>query len=437
MRRLWTLAALCAPTAALVISACTGDDDVVNAGPDAGPAPDAGPRADTGTTSQNQDSGPEPLRCGNDPGPTRLLATIGGASTSELAAVNLSTKAVDGRLSFASRYGVAWTRNREPFLLAQETDIVSKLDEREPWKVVSSWSVRGDDGVDGGLPNANPSAIAVPGCGKGYVLRFNRNKIAVIDTAESADGGAPQTWIDLAPLLHEGDHDGFVEMTSAISVPERNRVYVLLGNVDLTKVAGDGYTALCATSKPTIVAIDTTTDQIVQAETLTLEGYNPPLGSSFFYDAPRDRFLVLSAGCNLDDGDGGAGAISRRRVEEVSRATGAVKTLVSLDDQLFPSGMAFVDENRAALAFFGPAFFWDPKSSVLGAPIQGGLDFLANAGGGSVAGTRATWVDGGPGPLEVVSVPFGDAGPEVVTSNPFTDNSGFVGSAELWPNPKP
>src|SRR5207302_1658221 len=83
---------------------------------------------------------------------------------------------------------------------------------------------------------------------------------------------------------------------------------------------------------------------------ILLDGYNPPFGSPFFYDPGLDRLIVLAAGCNLDDGDGGAGAISRRRIEEVQLGSGQVKTLLSLDAADFPNSMLFVDGARAVVS---------------------------------------------------------------------------------------
>jgi len=54
-------------------------------------------------------------------------------------------------------------------------------------------------------------------------------------------------------------------MTSALYVPSKKLVYVLLGGWDKTKVATDGFTALCADSKPSIIAIDPATDQVCRS----------------------------------------------------------------------------------------------------------------------------------------------------------------------------
>ena len=433
MRRMFVLGLVLAPASALAV-ACGDDDNSIirsnDGGTDGAKADVTQPAVDAAA-----DTGPAGRQCGVDGGvPQRFLVTIGGTTDGEMAAVSTTTNAVDGRLTIGGAFGGSvLTNNREPFIIAQEADTVLRLDPREPWKSTASWNVKGDDQPDGGKKNANPSAVAVPACNKGYVLRFNRNRIAVIDTGEDVTNGTPKSFIDLSSQVQAADTDGIVEQTSAIYVAAKKRVYVLLGNVDLKKVANDGFTALCATSKPAIVAIDPDTDQVV-GNPIMLEGYNPPLGTPFWYDAKKDRFLVLSAGCNVDNGGGVAGAVTRRRVEEVDLATGNVKTLLSLDDQGFPGAFEYIDETHAALAFFGQGYFWDPTKTTLGAAIGGGADFLGSDGKKLYA-ARATFVDGGPGPIQIVGGNLEDGGVApltVITENPFT-KTGFMSSSSVWP----
>ncbi|MBS2012103.1 MAG: hypothetical protein JST00_04415 [Deltaproteobacteria bacterium] len=449
MKRTWFVLALVAPAFGAWIAGC-GDDELFvenDAGSfDAGGLPEAGDRPDTGS-----DGGGNGLGCGSSAGaPPRVLLSMNNTSTSEIVAFNLTDEKVDGKLGFPSALGFTSSQGTDPYLLQASNDIVARLDPKDPTKVVSRWSVRGDDAKDGGLPNANPVSLVVPSCSKGYVVRYNRNKIAVIDTTKASDAGAADAYIDLAPLLQAEDKDGLVEATAAIHVPSKKRIYVLLGNVDFTKIATDGFTALCASTKPSIVGLDDATGAVVSlggagpSGSILLQGYNPFIGSFFHYDPARERLLVWSGGCNADDGDGGAGPIVRRRVEEVDLATGAVKTLLDLDGTFdYPSGMAFADGTHAAIAFFGQAFFWDPTQPKLGPEIPGGLPFLTADGKGNVVGMRQVpRGDGGKG-IDVLRVPFpptgSDAGidaaaVEKIGEDPFTNNGGFPGGIEAWPH---
>lgn len=243
MKRIWFCFAVLAPLA--VLWACTGDDDVFRS-TDAGAFD--GSRAFDRFAPPPSDGGPSPLSCGDAGGaPPRVLLVQGNfRGTSELAVVNLLTKAVDGRLAFDGGYGVTSALATDPYLLGGETDLVTRLDAREPWRPVASWNVRGNDGRDGGEDNANPVAVVMTSCTKAYVLRYNRDRIAIIDPSQRA-GGAPTGYIDLTPYKEPADPN-MIEMTSAVYVPSKRKVYVLLGNTDLTQtVTVGGLTTLkCA-----------------------------------------------------------------------------------------------------------------------------------------------------------------------------------------------
>lgn len=438
MRHRFFCAAALSCAAAGLLFAC-GDDDVFQAPRDAGA--EAGPRLEAGPGPSGDGGGGD----GGDaaaPPSVRLLLSMNHLSTSELVALDLETGAVSGRLTYQGGLGSTSAAGAQPWLAQSATDLVTLLDEREPWRPVSSWSVKGADRPDGSLPNANPVTIVSAGT-KAYVVRFNRNAMHVLDTTQRVEAGAPTKTIDLSPLLQGADLDGRLEPTSAVYVPSKRRVFVLLGNVDFTKIAADGFTALCAATKPSIVGIDVDTDQVVSLGgagpmgSILLEGYNPPIGTALHYDAAKDRLVVLSAGCNTDAGGGAAGPIERRRVEEVALSGGAVKTLVSLDGKPFPSSLAFVDGTRAGLAFFGPASFWDPSSTALGADFPGGAENLAHDGKGALVGVRKLSLPDGGATVEIVKAPFGaDAGAEAgatpVARDPFLDNTGFLSGAELW-----
>lgn len=382
------------------------------------------------------------------PRPQHLLLSMNNTSTSELVAFNLRTNQVDGRLTYPGFIGTTFTAGDAPFLLQQAADVVAKLDALEPWKVRSTWNVRLTDQPDGGDNYSDPVAAIVAGAGKGYVLRYTRNAIAVIDTNQVADGGAPTKTIDLASLLQPEDGDGIVEMTGGVFVPSKNRVYVLLGNLDRRRVSSDGFTILCTTAAPTLIAIDPTTDSVVSlggtgpGGGIKLLGYNPPLGIPLTYDAAQDRLLVMHAGCNEPAGDGGAGPVTRRQVEQISLATGAVQTLLNLNASPYPLSFTMAGAGRAIVGFFGEARVWDMTSTSLGAAIVGAPDGFAYDGKGNLIGPRAITTDAGKSyVVQVTSMSGGDAGDadagahQIISQNPFTDPSGFIGGVEMWPRP--
>jgi hypothetical protein len=432
---------------AAALTACLGDDTVfdtpITPGRDAsfdatvsetGPAGDA--RAETGTEA--------------GPAPPRLLLSYNGSSNSELVALNIGTGAVDGRLVYPSKFGTTYARGSSPFLLEQATDIVARLDDREPWKIVSTWNVRGSDGKDGGTPYADPAAVLVSAGNKAYVLRFNRNQIFVIDPSETADGGAPKKTIDLSSLVQAGDTDGIVEPVAGVYVASRKRLYVLLDNVDLSKVASDGFTYLCSSLKSSILAIDTDTDAVVSAGgagpggSILINAHNTPLGVDLFYDGTKDSLLVLGAGCNVDTGGGVAGAVTRRIVEEVALGSGARSTRLDLNAQGFPGGFQVASPTLAFIGFFGALYAWDPRTTTLGAQIPGNLESFVWDGKGTMYGTRTVFGADGGSTIEVVKTQLpipdagADAGPPVITiaTDPFASpKGGFLNGAEIWPKP--
>jgi hypothetical protein len=229
-----------------------------------------------------------------------------------------------------------------------------------------------------------------------------------------------------------------VEPTAALYVPSKNRVYVLLGNLDLSrfiKVSGASG-LLCTEMHPTIIAINPVTNEIVSlggtapGGGIALGGYNPPEGTSLAYDSASDRLLVLSGGCNAVSDDGGLGPMTRRQIEEVNLGTGAVKTLVSLDDKDFPSSLALASAANAAVSFGYYGAHWDPRMTTLGDPIDN-LDLVVSDGRGAFVGTHQNYDPDG-GATQILAVPVTDAGPTVITENPFTKPGGYVAGLEAF-----
>ncbi len=416
----------------------TVDSSIQDSGGETGPV-DAAPDArETGPFDAGTDAAPPP---------PRVLLSMNNTATSELLVVELATAAKNS-LVYPGSFGTTFSRGADPYVLEQKVDVVGKLDAREPWKVVSSWGVGLDDRKDGGDAYSDPLAVAVAGT-KAYVARYTRNKLAVLDTTQTVDGGVPLASIDLSAFVQAADGDGLVEATFAFHVPSRHTLYVLLGGIDKGKVASDGYTLLCASTTPLLVAIDTNTDQIVAIPgaagpggSFTLAGYNPAFGAAgaaSVYDAAGDRLLVLHAGCNTPLVDGGTGAVTRRIVEELKfAANGALQTKTLLDASAsdFPVAFAYIGPNDALLGFgFGTEVRrWDPTQTTLGAliPNAPNSNAFAYAGSGAIVGTRTNFLDGGTS-IDVVRVQVSDGGTQTLLTNPFKDNTGFIGGVEIWP----
>ncbi len=461
MKRSWTVLVGVLVASASGLLACTGDDSAVSpaeAGVDSAVAPedggsDAGADASTGDSSSTADSSASSETGAGDGGvdagdagapATRLLLSYNGSNSSVLAAFGLQSGTTDGFFTYPDFIGTTSITPAAPWVLEQSTDVVGRLDPYHPWVVQSSWSVAlGDYAQDAGFSSSYADPLVVVAAGtKAYVLRYTRNLVAVLDPSQIADGGAPASTIDLSAQVQAAG-DGYVEMSAGYYDATRQRLYVLLANIDRFDVASNGYTQLCSATHPTLVAIDTTTDTLVSlgdggTSGYALPGYGAAFGAAtMVYDAPNDRLLVLQTGCNTGESDGGIGPMVGRGVIAVSLADGSAQTVLDLTAAAYPSGLYYVDAHHAILTL-DTAYPWDPTTSTLGAPIANAPQaFDVDHQGNLVGITQATAADGGPGDWLVVSVNAADGGVVTLGTNPFPSDAGvgpgYLGGAQLWP----
>jgi len=420
------------------------------------PATEAGKDAKGGANDASNSDATRDAVAGKTP--ARLLVTVNDSKSSELVAIDLATGKVDGSLSFSGSLGTSYAYDQPyPFLLEQKSDVVARLDSTRPWKVDASWNVTLTDGVDGGYPYTDPVAAIVGGGGKAYVLRYDRNEIAVIDTT-SSDGGELGT-IDLSSLVQKNDADGIVEMTAGMYVAGKNRLYVVLENIDEDAVSADGEFLYCVDTVSTIVGIDTTTDAIVSLGgtgpqgSIALKGYNPVPGG-FVYDKAGDRILLFEEGCyampTSDAGDAGAGPRSKGGVEAVSLNDFASTILLDISSDFapglgYPSGIAFADEADHTHAVLGfdftgsEVYRWDTTSPKLGASlVPNAPDVFVSDGAGHLLGTVTAETDAGSS-TKVVSVEIATGTSKTLNDGHelFSMPGGFIGGVDIWPQPSP
>jgi hypothetical protein len=382
------------------------------------------------------------------PPPSRLLLTYNGSSSSELVAFGLASKVVDGRMTYPDSLGTAYVGPTAPWLLEQTTDVVARLDGQKPWAVDSSWSVAMNDLTDAGFAQSysDPVAVVVNALGKAYVLRYTRNLVAILDTTKSVDGGAPLGSIDLSSEVQAAG-DGYVQPVAGVYVAAQSRVYVVLGNIDRNLVVDNGFVLECAATSPTVVAIDTTHDTLVDlnggdgagSKGWPLSGYNPVLGPAAIAFDPSTgtsgRLLVLEAGCNEVAGDGGVGALVKRQVESIDLATGKTSLLLDLTAAEFPQSLTYIDAHHAIVQT-DTAYEWDPTTTTLGAAIASAPDSFAYDGAGHLVGLTSNYAaDGGFEGFSVLSVPVDGGTVTTLGTNPFTLTNGFPGGVALWPAP--
>jgi hypothetical protein len=380
------------------------------------------------------------------PPPSRLLLSYNGAASSELVAFGMQSKAVDGRMTYGDYLGTAYVGPTAPWLLEQSTDVVARLDAQQPWVVDSSWSVAMNDLTDAGYaePYSDPQAVLVGAETKAYVLRYTRNLVGILDTSKAVDGGVPTGSVDLSGEVQAGG-DGYVQPVAGVYVAAQQRVYVLLANINRNDVVDNGYDLLCSSTTPTVVAIDTTSDTLVDLNGSAaghgwpLVGFSPTFGpGALAYDAmtgPAGRLLVLDAGCYDTTSDGGVGALTKREVESVDLSTGQATELLDLTSQGFPSGLTYIDAHHAIVQL-DTAYVWDPTTTTLGAAIPNAPDAFVYDGAGNLVGVTGEYAaDGGFEGYDVVSVTVAGGTVTQLGTNPFTLTGGFLGGVALWPAP--
>jgi hypothetical protein len=414
-------------------------------GPDSSVASDGSTPFDAGMFVDSA----APPEGGGDGGvapPSRLLLSYNGSASSELVAFGMQSKAVDGRMTYEDYLGTAYVGSTAPWLLEQSTDVVARLDAQQPWVVDSSWNVAMNDLTDAGYAQSysDPQAVIVNAGTQAYVLRYNRNLIGVINTSAAVDGGAPTSSIDLSGEVQAGG-DGYVQPVAGVYVASQQRVYVLLGNINRNDVVDNGYDLLCASTTPTVVAIDTATNTLVDLNDAgpghgwPLVGYNPIQGpGALAYDpatGASGRLLVLEAGCNTTATDGGVGALVKREVESLDLAAGKATELLDLTSQQFPEGLTYIDASHAIVQL-DTAYLWNPTTMTLGAAIPNAPDAFVYDGVGNLLGVTSSYAaDGGFEGYAVVSVAVPGGAVTTLGSNPFTLTGGFLGGVALWPAP--
>jgi hypothetical protein len=440
---------------AAVLAGCGGDD--ITFAPEAGPPPGpdgAAPKdatVDVSTRDVTRDAPKDTTtEAETGPPPQRVIVTTNNSKTSELVAVNVGTKAVDGRLTFPGDLGTTDAHSHAyPFLLEQASSTVARLSSAYPWTIEATWNVLLADGVDGGYPYVDPIAVIVAGPDNAYVLRYDRNAIAVIKPSQEDAGLPPTGTIDLSSLVQSADQDGIVEMTEGVFIPSMNMVFVVLENIDEYAVSADGEYLYCADTVSTVIGIDTTTNALVNlggtgpGGSIALQGYNP-VPNGLVYDISNQRLILFEEGCYAEPtGDAGAGPRSLGGVEAVSLADFSTSILLDIDTTFtppagYPSGIITVDPDHYVLGFDftgSEVYDWNPSHTKLGPKVPNAPDIFTYDGAGNLLGTVTTYDDAGAGTVSVVSVAIGTGNSTTLAVNPFTIPGGFIGGVDVWPHP--
>lgn len=419
--------ALAISAAAALALACSDD-------PAADPFDINGPNVDGGTIFSDAGAGSPSLYLS--------YTKFGAATATELGAFDPKTAAIRGLHSYAGSGSLSKTGSNV-FALEQDNQRVVRLGTNA--EVVGAWNV--GKAVDGGQ-DGNPVQVVMVSPTKAYVVLYNTSRVVAIDPSETGVAGTPKKTIDLLNLAQAADGDQRVEPSGAAYDPATKRLYVVLGNIDNTKIPANGAYYECSEVKSSLIAIDTETDAIVSlggaapGGGVFLQSHNPVNSIRTLFDTAGSRLLVVGAGCTrfppTDGGDAGmgSGTIERRGIEEVTLPSLTTRMLVNVTDPfLFPSSLALLSPTEAVVGFYGAAYRYNPTTRVLGAPIVGAPDVFA-LDGRELVGTRVElYADGGKGPLELVRLSLDDdAGATVLAQQPFSSGAGgSVLAVELSP----
>jgi hypothetical protein len=448
-----------------MVVGCSSNSSGPPGEPDSGgPSSDAAPGTDATTAGDAGNDGASPVsEAGLDAsdaavsdasetidasgGPYLLLSYFyDGYNNTEYSAFNVASASVQGGLSYA-QYGVNVSTNTTPWVLEQYSQLVLRMDPKQPWNPTSSWSLAS-------LPNGSSygndtDAFAVAEVGtKAYVLGYGSNYIAVLDTSTTYDAGAP---IETIPLVANADAGPELEGIALAYDASQNVVWVVLGNSNgVYSDSVDG--SLCGPDyHPFVIAIDTTSDEVVSGLQYTLQGYGTPDAThAVVFDSANDRLLIATEGCYdpVDAGEAGivGGAFDEAYIEQISLAPGADANrdtvLLTLSPSNSPAALVYVDETHAFVQTGnGPTYAWNPTQQTLGAEIPNAPDTFVWDGRGHLLGPQSTALADAGISIAVVAVNPADGGLTTLATNPFTpvpasgDYGGPWQSIDIWPHP--
>jgi hypothetical protein len=395
----------------------TGDarTDATDAGTDAADAPSEASAPDADKTP-----------------PYGLFVASNFNDKARMVTVDLKARTAAGpTLDVSVRFGdvVPYASGKRGFLLDRTDGTVLVLDRAAPWTIARTIDVnQGDGGVF-----VNPHAALVSAGAKTYVLRYGTNTIAVAN----ADTGALSGTIDLSSFVASGDPDGLVDAFDGVYDPASGRAYALLQRIDQFAYNGHAdHLNPCLPFSPLVIAIDTTTDQIVDlaggdagAKGLALLGQNP---SALVPDLAGGRLLVVQSGCYdaaaAPDGGGVTEPRILRGIESLTLTSKSSAWLYEHSQSDRVSGLVLADATHAFVGRKDNAntdrwYAWDPTTTALGAEIA---SFPANGfhHGGRIfgVGPGAVTTDGG-FPLSIVAYSIASGTIETTIFDAFADTA--------------
>jgi hypothetical protein len=301
----------------------------------------------------------------------------------EVVAVDLSTGHATGRASFSDGdIGVSVDGGRI-FVLERGNNALNVL---SATGAVTKRIVL--DLGDGGPSYLNPHApLVVTGTSKAYVPLNAANAIAIVDLDTGAQSGA----ISLAAFLDATDNDGSTEPDSVSYDAATHRAYFILGRTDIfSGSASTDYTPKCPPVPALIIAVDTTTNAIVD---LNGDGGGvgialPLVGPSSLTLETSGGLLIVADGCSGVEADGGF-LRTRHGILSVDLGARTAKVLFPGATNDYLDGLLALGDGTYALSQANGSKYhrFDPSSPTqLGAALTSVPSSAISGGAGTLLG---------------------------------------------------
>jgi len=397
--------------------ACSGDQEPPGAGRDA--VAEQAPSRD-GMVADTTAEGPEAAGDGGSgesahdarDGRGPLFALFAGSNfgddTVQLTAIDWSSRERTGSTVISAAFADALplVSKGRAFLLERSASKLLLLDSAQPWKSTKTVDLAGSD--DSGL-GTDPLAVVNTGS-KAYVPLYYENTIAIVDVEQAKVTGR----VELAQFVADSDPDERVDVFDGVFDEATHRAYFLLQRIpQYERGIEPDRVSHCLPVAPLIVAVDTTTDQIVDLHAdaggagISLLGANP---GALVPDLGHGKLFVVEVGCYRapDGGDADAAADAQASFPREGRGIEVVDLASRTSDWRYRhtgphrlSGVVLVDATHAFVSMDDASYAthwypWNPSGPTLGAEVSNFPTFAPKyLGGTQVVGISPRFVDGG------------------------------------------
>jgi hypothetical protein len=262
-----------------------------------------------------------------------LVANTDFMTATAVSSVALDTGKIEGTTEFADKDGIAFSSAGLGFAIERTNDKVDLLDGNA---IKTTFDLKD-------LGNGDTVALA----DKAYVPLLQQSLITVLDLK----AGTVSSRIDLSKYNDPSDSDGSADIGAAVYDSTKKIAYFVLGRIDFTTFDAAGHLP-CSTTKALIVAIDATTDEVIDLNgTADGEAAELSLTSPSSVSLAADGSLVVLAdGCYTDT------TLKNSGVEVVDTTTGLSQIVYASKSGDFLGKLVLTGASDALLGTFDSSF---------------------------------------------------------------------------------